>query len=88
MNKPLTMIIEETKIKLAEACNEALKSGLTPASLDLIVQNIYSEVHSIAEKQAFEDKIAYLNTIKNNNVEAHPIENDSQEVLNENEVDE
>lgn len=61
MNKPLTMIIKETKSKLASVCNE---SGLSPAILDLIVQGIYSEVHSLAEKQALEEQMSYMKTIK------------------------
>ena len=60
-NKPLTMIIKETKLKLASVCNE---SGLSPAILDLIVQGIYSEVHSLAEKQALEEQMSYMQTIK------------------------
>lgn len=62
MNKPITMIIKETKIKLAKVCNE---SGLSPAILDLIVQGIYSEIHSLADKQALEEETIYLQTINN-----------------------
>lgn len=61
MNKPLTMIIKDTKIKLANVCNE---SGLPPVILDLIVQGIYSEVHSLAEKQSLEEEFAYTKAIK------------------------
>jgi hypothetical protein len=66
MNKPLTMIIKETKLKLASICNE---SGLSPVILDLIVQGIYSEVHSLAERQAAEDEIVYANMIEKKDVE-------------------
>ena len=70
MNKPITMIIKETKSKLVDVCNE---SGLSPAILDLIVQGIYSEVHSLAEKQALEEETVYAMMaqnadIQNNNV--------------------
>ena len=71
MNKPLTMIIKETKTKLASVCNE---SGLSPAILDLIVQGIYSEVHSLAEKQALEEQMSYLKTIKDIHYEDVDIE--------------
>lgn len=57
MNKPLTMVIKETKNKLANICNE---SGLSPVILDLIMQGIYSEIHSLAEKQAAEEEMAYI----------------------------
>jgi hypothetical protein len=56
MNKPLTMAIKETKLKLASVCNE---SGLPPIILDLIMQGIYSEIHSLAQRQTSEDEAAY-----------------------------
>ena len=62
MNKPLAMMINETKIKLADACN---KSELPISILDLVVQGIYSEVHSLAEKQALEEQKYYMEAIKN-----------------------
>ena len=68
MNKPLTMIIKETKSKLANICNE---SGLHPAILDLIIQGIYYEVHSIAEKQSLDEEQSYArmtNGIKDGDV--------------------
>jgi hypothetical protein len=61
MNKPLTMIIKDTKTKIANACNE---SGLPPAVLDLIMQGIYSEIHYIAEKQTEDEEAAYLESLK------------------------
>lgn len=61
MNKPLSMIIKETKVKLANVCNE---SGLPPIILDLIVQGIYSEIHSLSETQIAKEEKTYANTIK------------------------
>lgn len=63
MNKPLTMVIKETRTKLANICNE---SGLPPVILDLIIQGIYSEVHSLAEKQASEEEAIYVKTLEEN----------------------
>lgn len=60
MNKPLTMVIKETKKKLINVCNE---SGLTPAILDLIIQGIYTDVHSLAERQALEEEMAYAKMV-------------------------
>lgn len=65
MNKPLTMVIKETQLKLANACNE---SGLPPSILDLIVQGIYSEIHSLAEKQYLQEETAYAQFIKNSDM--------------------
>lgn len=61
MNKPLTMIIKDTKTKIANVCNE---SGLPPAILDLIMQGIYSEIHYIADKQATDEETAYLKSLE------------------------
>lgn len=61
MNKPLSVIIKETKTELARVCNE---SGLPPFILDLIMQGIYSEIHSIAEKQTLDEEAAYSKMIE------------------------
>ena len=61
MNKPLTMVIKETKNKLANVCNE---SGLPPIVLDLIMQGIYSEIHSLAERQTVEEEMSYVKTLE------------------------
>lgn len=61
MNKPISMIIKETKTNIINACNE---SRLQPAILDLIMREIYSEVRSLAEKQAIEEENAYMNSIQ------------------------
>lgn len=61
MNKPITMIIKETKTKIANICNE---SGLSPIVLDLIMQGIYTEIHSLAERQALEEEIAYTKMLE------------------------
>lgn len=74
MNKPLTMIIKETKTKLVNACNE---SGLSPAVLDLIMQGIYSEIHSLAEQQALEEETTYIKMIKDNDIRDKNISLDS-----------
>ena len=68
-NKPLSMIIEETKTKLATVCNE---SGLTPVILDLIMQGIYNEIHNFAEKQTENEKTIYAESLKKeiDNIEA------------------
>ena len=61
MNKPITMVIKETKTKIANICNE---SGLSPIVLDLIMQGIYSEIHSLAERQTMEDEISYVKMLE------------------------
>lgn len=61
MKKPLTMIVKETKAKLATVCNE---SGLPIIMLDLILQGIYSEIHGLVEKQSLEDEVVYIEALK------------------------
>lgn len=64
MDKPLTMMIKETKIKIANVCNE---SSLPPVILDLILQGIYSEIHTLTERQTLEEEKSYMETIGKNN---------------------
>lgn len=61
MNKPISMVVKETKIKLAKVCNE---SGLHPIILDLILQGVYSEVHALADKQSFDEEMVYVESLK------------------------
>lgn len=72
MNKPITMIIKDTKTKLASVCNE---SGLPPVILDLIIQGIYSEVHSLAEKQTIEEETTYIQSLKDKDIKDVVLEN-------------
>lgn len=65
INKPITMTIKETKAKMINIINE---SGLSLAVLDLIMQGIYSEVHSLAEKQAIEEERIYTEMIKDKDI--------------------
>lgn len=67
MNKPITMVINETKRKLANICNE---SGLSPAILDLIMQGLYAEIHSLAERRSLEEEMAYVKMLKETSKEA------------------
>ena len=61
MNKPITMVIKETKAKIANICNE---SGLPPIVLDLIMQGIYTEIHSLAERQTMEEEMTYVKMLE------------------------
>lgn len=57
MNKPMTMVVKETKTKLINACNE---SGLPLVVLDLILQGICSEVHALAKQQTMREEKDYI----------------------------
>lgn len=71
MNKPITMVIKETKNKLANICNE---SGLSPVVLDLIIQGIYSEIHSLAERQTIEEEMSYVKMLKETSKKAEVVD--------------
>ena len=75
MNKPLTMVIKETKNKLANICNE---SGLSPVILDLIMQGIYSEIHSLAERQTMEEEMSYVKMITESSKQAEDVDKDKK----------
>ena len=67
MDKSLAIIIKETKTRLVDICNE---SKLPPAILDLIVESIYTEIHSLVERQLLNDEISYIKTVKNTEKES------------------
>ena len=73
MNKPFTMVIKETKTKIANVCNE---SGLSPIILDLIMQGIYSEIHSLAERQSVEEEMAYAKMVAETSKKAEVTDKD------------
>lgn len=75
MNKPLTIMIKETKIKLANICNE---SGLPPVILDLIVQGIYSEIHSLSERQTSEEEKSYIESMHRESKEESEEKNEAK----------
>lgn len=62
MNKPISMIINETSEKIVQACNE---SELPVSILELIIKNIYNEVQMLAEKTFKNDKSIYTNNLLN-----------------------
>lgn len=64
MNKPLAVAIKETRMKLVDACNE---SGLPLVVLDLIMQGVYLEIHSFAERQIDEEEKSYIELLKEEN---------------------
>lgn len=80
MNKPITMVIKETKMNLAKACNE---SGLSPVILDLIVQGLYSEIHALAEKQTEKDEQDYMSALAIENMKNIKIVDDNSQNIDE-----
>ncbi len=78
MNKPLTLVIKETKKNLANICNE---SGLPPIVLDLIMQGIYFEIHSLAEKQTAEEEMAYTKMLEETSKKADIVDDNADSTI-------
>lgn len=53
MEKSFNKIIKEVQRRMVQICNE---SDLSPIILELILQNLLSEVHLMVEKQMFEEE--------------------------------
>lgn len=53
MEKSFNKTIKEVQRKIVQICNE---SDLSPIVLELILQNLLSEVHLMVEKQMFEEE--------------------------------
>ena len=56
MNKPISMVINETRILLTKICNE---SGLPACVLEPIVKDLYDEIKYVAAMQLKQDTEAY-----------------------------
>lgn len=53
MEKSFNKTIKEVQRRMVQICNE---SDLSPIVLELILQNLLSEVHLMVEKQMFEEE--------------------------------
>ncbi len=60
MNKPITLVIEETKTKLAEIINT---SGLPPFVIEPILSTFLQEAHAASKRQYEIDKLQYEQAI-------------------------
>lgn len=56
MNKPITLVIEETKTKLAEIINT---SGLPPFVIEPMLNTFLQEAHIASKRQYEIDKLQY-----------------------------
>lgn len=56
MKKPVTLVIEETKTKLAEIINT---SGLPPFVIEPILSTFLQEAHAASKRQYEIDKLQY-----------------------------
>ena len=61
MNKPISMVIKETKSNLIQVCNE---SNLHISILQLIVKEMHDELNKVAQRVMEEEELQYSNAIK------------------------
>ena len=60
MEKTTNVIIEETKIKIAQAVQD---SGLPVSVLDMILKDLYMEIHALAVDVIRKEMQEYKNTM-------------------------
>lgn len=66
MNKPVNLILEETKEKLGKIISE---SGLPAFIVELIIKDIYSQVNFLAQKDLEKSKRDYEASLEKENKE-------------------
>ena len=62
MDKPLSIILRDTKNSLITICNQ---SGLPISILDMIIQDVAKDVHTVAMQQLTKEEATYLAAIDN-----------------------
>lgn len=62
MNKPVNLILEETKQKLSQTINE---SGLPAFMIELLIKDIYSQVNFLAQRDLEKSKKEYEASLEN-----------------------
>ena len=61
MQKPISMVINETRISLADICNQ---SGLPACILEPIVKDLYDEIKRVSSIQLRQDNELYTKSQK------------------------
>ena len=61
MNKPISMVINETRISLANVLNT---SNLPPCILEMIVKELYDEARQLSSFQSKQDEENYAKALK------------------------
>lgn len=56
MNKPISMVINETKTNLLQICNQ---SSLHPSILELIIKDLYNEISLVSGQVLNKEKNEY-----------------------------
>ena len=76
MNKPITLVIEETKTKLAELINN---SGLPPFVIEPMLNTFLQEAHVAAKRQYEIEKLQYEQALAKEEEQNEDVEKDESE---------
>lgn len=63
MDKPISMLIKETKDSLINICNT---SQLPPSILELILGNVHAEIFLLSKKCLEQDELIYMSSLEEN----------------------
>lgn len=66
MEKPISIIINDTKTELRKVCAE---SKLPSCILECLVKDLYNEIHALSVQQLNKDQIIYQQSLVNKNKE-------------------
>ena len=61
MKKPITMVIDETKLSLIKTIND---SNLPPFIMEMILKDIYMEINQLNINVSVKEKEQYLQSLK------------------------
>ena len=64
MNKPVNLIVEETKVNITKIINE---SGLPPFLLEPILKDLYNQVNILKQQELEQSKKQYKDSLKKEN---------------------
>lgn len=66
MNKPISMIIDDTKTTLVKICND---SNLPLCILEMIVKDMYNEIQVLSQNQLKNDKALWEQSLVQQEIE-------------------
>jgi len=72
--KSTAMVINETKQRIAQVCNE---SKLPPCVLELIVKDVYNEINFLASRQLQEENMEYMKKLSQEKVKSEEVKEEN-----------
>lgn len=69
MNKPFSLIVEETKEELINVIN---KSNLHPSAMEMILKEIYMEINRLKNETMIREKEQFAEEMRKEAIDAEP----------------